>query len=239
MTNNSWSSTGRPIILGHRGASADMPENTLAAFGLALEQGADGLELDVRLAGDGRVVICHDATVERISNGRGKISAMTVAELKRLDLGREQTIPTLDELFEMLGPQLLYNIELKSFGWPDDGLAAAVADRVAAYHLQNHVLISSFSPFAVRRARRVFPRSTPVALIRMPGLWYYTYLLASGEADHPHYTMIDEKYMAWARRRGYLVNTWTVDNPETARRLADLGVDGIITNKPAIVQAAF
>lgn len=233
---NLWLTAPQPLILGHRGASADAPENTLAAFALALEQGADGIELDVQLSADGRPVIIHDFSVDRVSNGAGKVSAMTVADLKALDLGAGQTIPTLDELFEMLGPRTLYNIELKEFSWRNHGLEAAVADRVAAFHLENRVLISSFNPLAIRRARREFSRATAVALIRERGLLQYGYLLASGEADHPHHSLIDAGYMAWARRRGYRVHTWTVDDPAEARRLLDLGVNGIFTNKPQFLR---
>jgi glycerophosphoryl diester phosphodiesterase len=233
-----WLRAERPLIIGHRGASAEMPENTLAAFGLAAEQGADGIELDVQLSADGRLVIIHDFDLSRTTNGRGKVSEMTAAELQTLDAGAGQTIPTLDDLFEMLGSQLLYNIELKYFGWRDVGVEAAVADRITAYHLENRVLVSSFNPLAVRRARRHLPRTIPVALIRGQGLLKYSYLLAAGEADHPHYSLVDAAYLRWAQRRGYRVNVWTVDDPVEARRLADLGVNGLITNKPDVIKQA-
>jgi glycerophosphoryl diester phosphodiesterase len=213
-----------------------MPENTLAAFALAAEQGADGVELDVQLARDGRLVIIHDFDIARTTDGQGKVADLTVAELQAFDAGQGQKIPTLDELFEMIGPRLLYNIEIKYFGWRDTGVETAVADRIAAYHLENHVLISSFNPLAVRRARRQLPQSTPVALIRGTGLLKYGYLLEDGEADHPHYSLVDADYMAWAKKRGYQTNVWTVDDPAEAQRLAQLGVNGIITNKPELIR---
>lgn len=231
-----WLAARTPLIIGHRGASADAPENTLAAFALAVAQGADGIELDVQLSADGWPVILHDHDVSRTTNGTGAVSRLTVAELRELDAGDGQGVPTLDELFEMLGPQVLYNIEIKDAGWWSRGIEAAVADRIEAYHLQNRVLVSSFNPLSVRRARRELPRTTPVGLIRDSGLGQYTYFLASGEADHPHYSLVDSAYMAWARQRGYRVHVWTVDDPAEARRLVDLGVHGLITNRPQFIR---
>jgi len=231
MTNN-WTMAETPLIIAHRGASADTTENTLAAFALAVEQGADGIELDVQFSADGRLVIYHDHSLQRFTGNKEKVSDLTLAELKDIELGDDQTIPTLDELFEMLGPGVLYNIELKDYGLRDNGLETAVADRVESFGLENLVLISSFSPLSVRRSRRVFNPSIPVALIRMKGLFKYGYWLASGEADHPHYKLVDESYMAWCAKRGYRTHVWTVNDADEALRLAQLGVHGIITDKP-------
>ena len=232
-----WFRSGNmPLIIAHRGASAAAPENTLAAFGLAAELGADGIELDVQMSGDGRLVVIHDFDAARTTNGQGKVAELTLAELQAFDAGAGQKIPTLDDVFEMLGPRLLYNIEIKYFGWRDRGVETAVADRIAAYHLENQVLISSFSPLAVRRARRQLPQTVPVALIRGTGLLKYGYWLADGQADHPNYALVDASYMAWAKKRGYQTNVWTVDDPAEARRLAQLGVNGLITNKPDLIR---
>lgn len=229
-----WVSSQKPLILGHRGASADAPENTLGAFDLALAQGAVGIEFDVRLSASGDVVVIHDATVNRTTNGRGEVSELSTKALQDLDAGMGQSIPTLDEVFEMFGGRMLYNVELKAKG---EALAMAVADRIAAHHLEARTIVSSFNPFSVRAARRHLTRSTGVAVIRMNlGFLRYTHLLVRGEADHPHHKMVDERYMAWARKRGLLVNVWTVDTPAGAQRLARLGVNAIITNKPKLIR---
>ncbi len=233
---NSWTTAGTPLIIGHRGASADRPENSLAAFALAAEQGADGIELDVQFSADKQIIIFHDTSLERLAGIKRKVSELTLAELKAFDLGDGQTIPTLDELFEMMGPRLLYNIEIKDFSLRDNGLETAVADRVESFGLQDLALISSFNPLSIRRARTVFSRSIPIALIRAQGILKYTYLFASAQADNPHHALVDEQYMAWARKRAYRVHAWTVDDPQEASRLAGLGVHGIITNKPALVR---
>lgn len=240
MTLSNWfaGKNSLPLIIGHRGANADAPENTLAAFHQAVEQGADGVELDVQLTADGKIVIIHDDDVARVSNGNGKVTEMTLVQLKALDLGHGQTVPTLDELFEMLGPTTLYNIEIKDFSIRDRGLETAVADRVTAHNLQNQVLISSFNPLSVRRAKREFSQVTPIGLLRESGLLQYSYFIAPADADHPHYTMVNVNYMAWAKKRGQRVNVWTVDDPAEAQRLTALGVDAIITNKPAFLHAS-
>lgn len=231
-----WLSASKTLIIGHRGASADAPENTLAAFALAREQGADGIELDVHLSADGWPVVIHDNRVERTTNGTGRVAHLTVAELQALAAGAGQSIPTLDEVFEMLGPGFLYNVEIKGFGWRDTGIEAAVADRIEAYHLANQTVVSSFNALSVRRARRHLSRTTLVALIRERQISKLGHWLAAADGDHPHYTMVDEAYMAWARERGYRVHVWTVDDPAEARRLAGLGVHAIITNKPELVR---
>ena len=232
----SWLRSQNTLIIAHRGASAYAPENTVAAFGLAAEQGADGIELDVQLSGDGRLVVIHDFDVARTTNGQGKVAALSLANLQSFDAGQGQHIPTLDEVFEAFGPRLLYNIEIKYFGWRDKGVETAVADRIAAYHLEEKVLVSSFNPLAVRRARRQLPSAVPVALIRGSGLLKYGYLFGDGEADHPHFGLVDEGYMAWAKKRGYQTNVWTVDDPAEGQRLARLGVHGLITNKPDLIR---
>lgn len=233
-----WHTGDLPLIIGHRGASASAPENTLAAFGLAAEQGAQGVELDVRMAADGNVVVMHDRTVARTTGGSGTVAGLTTAELRSLDAGLGQPVPTLDDVFQAFGPALLYNVELKEWGVRGRGLEMAVADRIAAYHLENQVVVSSFNPLAVRRARRHLSRTTMTAVIwarRPRWLWH---LPAETEADHPHHSLIDEAYMAWALEQGYRVHVWTVDEPGEARRLTRLGVHALITNKPDVISEA-
>lgn len=215
-----------PLIIGHRGASADAPENSLAAFALAQEQGAHGIELDVMLSADGIPVVIHDDTLDRTTAATGPVAARTAAELEALD------VPTLDDVFLTFGPSLLYNVELKLYSLRDRGLEAAVADRIAAYHLESRVLISSFHPACVRRARRHLTRTTPIALLHHTRWLRAAHHWLALEAIHPDYKLVDDAYMAWARAHGYQVNVWTVDDPVAAQRMVDLGVHAIITNRP-------
>ncbi len=233
-----WSSAQRPLLIGHRGASAEAPENTLAAFALAQAQDADGIELDVHLSADGWPVVIHDSQLERTTNGYGSVRKLPLAQLQALDAGQGQTIPTLDEVFETLGPNFLYNVELKTAALQDTGLAAAVADRIQAHHVESQTVVSSFNPLEVWRARRHLTRSTWVAHLGYTNALKYKYLLAASQAVHPHYRLVDAKYMAWAQKKGWRVHVWTVDDPAEAQRLHALGVHAIITNQPLLLRNA-
>lgn len=238
----------RPLNLAHRGASRWAPENTLAAFRLALEQGADGFELDVHLSRDGVPVVFHDADLGRTTDGRGRVSERTVAELKALDAGAwfdprfaGERIPTLAEVFEAFGDRARYNIELKTFSARDDGLVRAVVETVRRYRLGEAVLLSSFNPLALRRAWRLAPE-IPRGLLIAPDLplplrraWLAP--LAPHHARHLHASMINEATAQACRRRGYALVAWTVNAPEEMRRLIRLGVAAIITDDPAALRA--
>jgi len=234
----SWLTADRPLIIGHRGACADAPENTLAAFALALEQNADGIELDVQLSADGVPVIMHDATVDRTCDGAGRVADMTLAELRQLTIDNDHPVPTLDDLFALLGRRTLYNVELKALGLDDGGLAETVARCVVAHDVADCVLVSSFSPFTVRSARRHFPAAVPVALLRERRSTRLFHSLLRTAADHPDYTLVNEALLAWARRKGLRVNVWTVNDVAEGRRLVRLGVHGVITNIPGVMRAA-
>ena len=233
---NEWFTAKGPLIIGHRGASADAPENSLAAFALALEQGADGIEFDVQLSADGHPMVMHDWTVDRTTNGHGSVSRLTLRELQSLDAGDGRPVPTLGDVLKMFGPKLLYNIELKEIGLRDHDLGAIVADRVKKHNLAHRTLISSFNLLALRRLRRHSPEKTPLALIRQTGLGKMGHWLVNGRVDQPDHSLVDEKNMEWARKRQLRIHVWTVDDPAEAQRLVSLGVHGIITNKRKLIR---
>jgi glycerophosphoryl diester phosphodiesterase len=230
-----WFRSPTPLIIGHRGASAVAPENTLSAFTLALKQGAHGIELDVRLSADGQPIIIHDATFERTTNGVGQVAALTLNQINELLIDAEHRVPTLDQVFEELGAQLLYNIELKTTKMGDPELVAAVSACILEHNIQEKVLISSFNPIAVRQVRKHLGPNVPVGLIRLTLLAKYFYLGVAAEADHPNLALVSKGYMAWARSRGFRVHVWTVDDIHEAQRLSQLGVDAIITNHPELI----
>ncbi|HUV89759.1 MAG TPA: glycerophosphodiester phosphodiesterase [Anaerolineae bacterium] len=253
-----WVSTplesDRTLNIAHRGASAAAPPNTLAAFKKAIELGADGIEFDVHFSADGVPVVIHDFTVDATTDGSGRVADLTLAQLKQLDAGTRfdpaftgERIPTLDEVLEAVrgrrgwGGELLLNVELKTTSPGDNGLERAVITLVEQHSLSRRVLFSSFNPFSLRRAKRIAPH-IPAGLLYDQGLSLplrraWLAFLAPHEARHPHYKMVDARYMAWARRRGYRVNTWTVDDPAEMRRLVGLGVNGIITNVPDVLRS--
>lgn len=245
----------RTLGIAHRGASAVAPANTLSAFEKAVELGADGIELDVHLSADGVPVVIHDFTVDATTDGHGRVADMTLAQLKRLDAGSYfdptfagERIPTLEEALTVIAiNSLLLNVELKTTSLRDDGLERAVIACIERSTIQhgeafaNQVLLSSFNPFSLRRAKRIAPH-IPVGLLYAPDLplplrraWLA--FLAPHEARHPEHTMVNARYMAWARQRGYRVNTWTVDDPDEMHRLIGLGVDSIITNVPDVLHS--
>jgi glycerophosphoryl diester phosphodiesterase len=247
-----------PLVLAHRGASAYAPENTLAAFRLARELGADGIELDVQLSRDRVPVVIHDDTVDRTADGHGRVSGMTVAELTRLDAGtwktedyRGEPIPTLAQVLDAVADWLkpigrarpgLLNIELKTERFFTDGLEREVLNTIARYGIGERVLVSSFSPYALYRAKKINPRLRRGLLYDTSLAFYlrraWLRFLAAPQTMHPEFPMVDQRYVDWAKRKRLGVVTWTVDDPAEAKRLADLGVNAIITNKPDLIRLA-
>lgn len=227
-----------PKIFAHRGASAQAPENTMAAFQLALDQHADGIELDVMLSRDNRVVVIHDATVDRTTNGTGKVKDLTWAELQKLDAGNGQKIPTLEAVFEAFGNQLLINIELKNYASIFDSLPIAVAKLVKDFKLEKSVIISTFNPFNLPRFRRQGTESS-LGLLTLPGKAdHWLYRLFRYDALHPHFKDVTPTMVKKIHAKGKQVNVWTVDDPDEIRQLAFLQVDSIITNNPLTARRA-
>lgn len=238
---------GKLLVFGHRGARAYAPMNTIPSFELALAQGADGVELDVRLTRDGEMIIMHNDTVDETTDGEGKVEDFTLAEMKALDAGawfnesfRGTRVPTLDEVFEAIGKRTRINVEIKADGLHGNGIEAKVADAIRRHGLERSIIVSSFNPVTLRRFRHVMPEA-PIGYLHspeVPGFISHLMFGLSHEARNPYYAEIDQKYMAWAKGAGYRVNTWTVNDPAEAVWLRDLGVDCIITDVPDVILAA-
>jgi glycerophosphoryl diester phosphodiesterase len=228
-----------PLIIAHRGASAHAPENTLPAFALAREQGADMIELDVRRCADGALVAFHDATTERWDGQARLLSDCTLKEVRALDIGGTQ-VPTLEEVCIFARDHAVaLNVELKQ-----PGIAGAVTALLHTYGLDNQVIISSFQAAALHEAQTRAPHIRRGYLMGTPGwhpstrlreLWPLPHLRRTGAtAWHPaHNLPLLRRLLPLVRRAGYLVNVWTVDDPAHVRQLADWGATGIITNDPA------
>lgn len=239
--------SGETLIFGHSGARQYAPSNTLPAFELCVEQGAVGTELDVHRSKDGHPVILHDFTVDASTDGEGKVADMTLAELKALDAGSwfgeefaGATIPTLDEVFETVGKSLLVNVEIKSMSAETDGVEQVVVDCIKRHSMEDRVLMSSFNPATLKRFREIAP-DIMIGFLYQANMKIDTESLMAGfphEARHPHYNMIDEAYMTWAKERNYYVNAWTVNEPDRAKELKALGVNSIITDVPDMLLEA-
>jgi glycerophosphoryl diester phosphodiesterase len=238
----------KPLNIAHRGASAYAPGNTLAAFRLALEMGADGFELDVMLSADGHLVVIHDDTVDRTTDGSGPVRQKTLAELKALDAGARfavrfagERIPTLEEVFDLVAENRAFvNVEIKTDSPKGDGLEKRLVALIRAYGLRERLLISSFNPFALWRMRRLAP-DLPLALLYAEDLPVYLRdrwfaFLSRPDALNPSFGMATQEHVRWAKSKRYPLYVWTVDEEPEMRRLIALGVDGIITNKPDLLR---
>ncbi len=228
-------------IYGHRGASGYAPENTLEAFRLAAEMGADGVELDVHLSRDGEVVVTHDEKIDRVSDGTGYVKDYTLAELKRFHFNRthpeytQAAIPTLREVFELLGPAgLRVNVELKT-GYIDyPGLEEKCVRLAADTGMTDRVLYSSFNHRSLTKIKEIDPSLPCGLLYELVMIEPWEYAASRGmNALHPHLSELRyPDLVPEAHRRGLEVNPWTVNSEEDILACAKAGADRIITNYP-------
>ncbi|HET9126775.1 MAG TPA: glycerophosphodiester phosphodiesterase [Propionibacteriaceae bacterium] len=231
-----------PQVWGHRGASDRAPENTLPAFELAVRAGADGIELDVQRSADGALVVCHDETVERTSDGEGAIVDLTLDELRSLDFSNGMEafagtrIPLLAEVFELMRPTgLLVNVELKDSEEPYPGMAAQALALAADMGVSDRVIWSSFNHHTLLAIRDADPAAPTGVLVVEPlvDIWAYARRLGAS-AVHPYHRAL--RLMPDAVERchaaGVRVNTWTVNSPADLADMAKLGVDVVISNVP-------
>ena len=241
-----------PLIISHRGANKYAPQNTIPAFKEAIEIGIDGFETDLHLTKDGHVVICHNYTIDETSTGKGKISDMTLDELKSYDFGsyfsnefKDTEIPTIDEFLSLVESTDLkvLNIEIKPPKEKETAIVRETIKAVKEHGLFDKLLISSFSPEILKEAKRLDkncktgflygPNSptTPFVAWRI-----ISYAKSLGcDAIHPHFIFVNKKYIEKAHTAGLMVNPWTVDLPEIIDNLIRWGADGIITNLPDVV----
>jgi glycerophosphoryl diester phosphodiesterase len=254
----------------HGAGTHEAPASTLFAMRQALANGADGLELDLHATRDGRLVVCHDPTVERTTDGSGAIADMTLEQLKRLDnaywwvpgkevdhdaatpphayvlRGRapadpELTIPTLDEVLEAF-PGVPLNLELKRPGY-EHLLARALGSRSSG-----DVIVASFHDRVVRAFRALVPAATTAASRRYVVRFWAGSRVGLAPRRSPHVALqvperrygirvTDRRLVEAAHRAGLAVHVWTVNDEPTMDELIDLGVDGIMTNRPSVLAA--
>ena len=240
-----WPDFPTPIVFAHRGASAHAPENTLAAFALAAQQGAEAIELDAKLSADGHVVVIHDATVDRTTDGHGSVAALPLAALRKLEAGsffsekfRGEHIPTLDEVFETVGKRLFINIELTNYVTPSDGLVEKVGEAVNRHNMGERVLLSSFFPGNLSKAAHLLPE-VPRGLLAWRGwlgVWGRSFGFAFGayRALHPHIADTSPQQVQRVHRLRRCIHVWTANDETSIRRLHGWGVDGVFTDNPQL-----
>lgn len=228
-------------IWGHRGAYSSAPENTLIGFQMAAQMSADGVELDIQLTKDREIVVIHDETVDRTSDGQGWVKDFTLSEIKKLNFNKRglveplfMEVPTLAEVLELLGPTgLAINIELKTGVIYYNGIERLALKEVEKYGMSDRVVWSSFNHYSVQNIKRLEPTSK-TALLCGGGI------LVTGEqcekvgaeALHPgvhmlHYAALAED----CRKRGILIRPWTVMNDDDLKLAENLGVDAVIVNR--------
>jgi glycerophosphoryl diester phosphodiesterase len=237
----------RPTIFAHRGSSAYAPENTLASFELALQHGADAVELDVKLTADGHVVIIHDQTLLRTTGKEGNVRETSLADIQKLDAGSKfdiafagERIPTLAQLFEKIEDKTKYNIELTNYASPTDSLPEKVAALVERYQLSDQILFSSFNPLALIRVRRKLP-GNPIGLLALPGnsgRWARSWLgsLLAYQALHIARDDTSLEIISSTQRRKNRVHVYTVNDGDGMSSLFQMGVDGIFTDDPPLAR---
>lgn len=237
----------KPILLAHRGFSGDYPENSPLAFQMAIEKTqVDGFESDVHITKDGRLVVFHDASVERTSNGAGFIKDYTYDEMLELDIGAwkspefaGQHIWTFDELLDFCKEtKMLLNIELKNYEVFYDGLEQRVIDAVCARQMQDQVFASSFNHISMQHFKKLCPEIETGLLYDKPYLDMDKYIERSNADNmHPRYMLLQyqPELAGLYHSRGMKVNTWTVNDEENMRDMIARGVDCIISNHPDVL----
>ncbi len=237
----------KPIIFAHRGSSAYAPENTLAAFALAVKQGVPALELDVKLTSDGEVVVIHDPTTRRTCGVNGTIKKMTLSQIKKLDAGSHfdpaftgEKIPTLQEVFDLVGKKIFINIEITNYTSIFDNLPNKVAELVKKNKLQQWVFFSSFNPIALWKIKHLLPE-IPIGFLAeagKPGRLARSRLFEwlNYQAFHPYYGDVSLDLVRYHHQKKRLVNVYTVNQAETMRSLQQMQVDGLFTDDPILAQ---
>jgi glycerophosphoryl diester phosphodiesterase len=246
---------GRPLVFAHRGGGGLFPENTLEAFRYSAQMGVDVLELDVHSTADGALVVIHDATVNRTTNGSGRVSEMTLAEIKKLDAGyrfspdgektfpfrgRGITVPTLQEIFDSF-PEMTFNVEPKQ---AEPSIVKPLCEMIRARKMSEKVIVGSFRQTAIDEFRQTCPE---VATSATPGevsefLAFYKVGLGKSYSPPMQVLQIPERigdlqiisrdFIETARKLNLQIHVWTINETEDMSRLIELGVDGIMTDYP-------
>ncbi len=223
-------------IFAHRGASAYAPENTLAAFRSAQQSQADGIEFDIHLSKDHHIIVIHDEDVSRTTNGRGKVQDLMLEEIRRLDAGQGEIVPTLPQVLDLLGDKMMLNIELKGFTGTASLLPEKVTELVHDRQINRNVIYSSFNPLLLMRTRRLAPDAKCGLLLLSGALGTVVRLIFSPFVQpwslHPDFSSVSAQYVQRAQQKGQAVITYTVNQPEDMRQMFSLGIHGLITDDP-------
>lgn len=221
------------LKIAHRGAKGYEPENTLQAFQKALDLKADGIELDVHLSADGHLMVIHDETIDKTTNGKGFVNTLSLTELKSFTIAVNHTIPTLQDVFDLVDKKCLINIELKSSD-SYKKVVALIETYVATKKWQyNHFIVSSFDWNSLQNVKQLNDQ-IPIGILTETDL---ELALAFAEnikatAIHPYYHLLNDENTTAIREKGFLVFPWTVNEAEDIQKIKKLNINGIITDFP-------
>jgi len=227
------------LLGGHRGNPAEHPENTLVSFQSAIELGVDVVECDVHLSSDGRLVVIHDHTLDRTTDGTGMVGRQAWADLRRLDAGLGQKLPELDEVLELARGRVGVAIEIKSLPIRYPGLEERLVQTLRDHRMTEDCAVICFDHRVVRQVRDLEPALVVGALVAgrpllLPQLLEY----ARAEVYSPHWSFADDDLVREVHECGAVVGVWTVDDEYTVDHCVAAGVDAIYSNRPRLVAAA-
>ena len=235
----------KPLNFAHRGFTATAPENSMAAFKAAVELGAHGIELDVRTCKTGELVVFHDSTLARMTNGRGFIKNKTLEELKELrikthDGMTDEQIPTIGEVIDLLGDRALLNVEIKTNGIPKNRIEKKVVEVLRHYGIEYKTIISSFNPLVMRRLKKIDDQLLTGFLIDNNFNVGRSEILltkfAGAKAIHLEKSLAKDAFIKKVQTLGFYCVVWSVNEPAMMERLTNMRVDAIITDKPDLLK---
>ena len=219
------------LKIGHRGAKGHAPENTLVSFQTAMDLGVDGIELDVHLTSNNHLVVIHDDTVNRTTNGTGLINSFTLSELKAFRIDNLHEIPTLEEVLDLIDKKIFINIELKG-----KNTAKPVVDVIESYlngknWNYNHFLVSSFDWIALQEVRSLNPKIAIGVLTQTDlGLAIAFADFIKAKSIHPYFHLLNEENSTAIKEKGFQVFPWTVNELEDIQKIKSFHVEGIISD---------
>ncbi len=221
------------LKIGHRGAKGYAPENTLFGFEFAINSGIDGIELDVHLSSDGEIVVIHDETIDRTSNGKGLVNKLSLSELKAFRIEEEYEIPMLSEVFDLVNQSCLINIELKSY--ETAGKVVSLIEKYVSNKNWNYkqFLVSSFDWNAVQQVR-FLNSEIPIGILTETELElaFSFAKFMKAEAIHPYFPLLTKENTTQIQEKGIQVFPWTVNTKEDIQKMQSFKVNGIITDFP-------
>lgn len=242
----------KSLVISHRGANRYAPQNTLPAFRKGYALGADGFETDVHITKDGKIVLCHNYTIDETSDGCGEIATKTLADLKGYDFGKYFSdkfkgteIPTIDDFLSFVETTdiTVLNIEIKSPKEAETAIVSETLKAVNEHGLKDKLLISSFDPKILMEVKKL-DRTVNTGFLYAPNsptllqmAWkQLTFCKEIGvDAVHPHFFFVNKSFVERAHKMGLKVNPWTVNSEKQIDKMIELGVDGIITDFPDVV----